>query len=65
MSEENTQEAPQQETAPAPMLTLQLDLNEVNMILESLGKEQFNRVAGLINKVRSQGIAQLQPAPQQ
>jgi len=63
MSEETTQEAPQQEAAP--MLTLQLDLNEVNVILESLGKEQFNRVAGLINKVRSQGIAQLQPAPAQ
>lgn len=57
--DENTQEAPQVEEKPVPQLTLQLDLNEVNYVLTSLGKEPFNTVAGLINKIREQGIVQL------
>lgn len=57
MQEQNTSEQPQE--AANPTLTLELNLNEVNFILNSLGKEQFSAVSGLIAKIREQGIKQL------
>ena len=60
---ENETQATEAEQQQSPMITLQLDLNEVNFVLTALGKEQFNTVAPLINKIRNQGIAQLQPQP--
>jgi hypothetical protein len=56
---ENETQAEQVEQKPVPQLTLQLDLNEVNVVLTSLGKEPFNNVAALIGKIREQGIVQL------
>lgn len=47
------------------MLTLTLDVNEVNAILGALEVQPFNQVAGLINKVRAQAIPQLEEQQKQ
>ena len=44
-------------------LTLTLNQNEVNTILLSLSKQPFEAVVDVIGKVRSQALAQLNPAP--
>ena len=54
-------------------LNLNLELEEVNLILRSLGKHPFDEIAQLINKIQQQGEAQIklqqavaaaeQPAP--
>ena len=43
-----------------PELTVELTLNEINMILASLGKHPFDEISQLIGKIRSQGEAQIQ-----
>lgn len=40
-------------------LTLTLSIEEVNTILKSLGKHSFDEIAELINKIKSQGDAQV------
>lgn len=40
-------------------IVLNLNVNEVNVILRSLGKHPFDEIAGLIQKIREQGEAQL------
>lgn len=40
-------------------LKLELELQEVNMILNSLSKHPFDEVVNLISKVRTQASAQL------
>lgn len=40
-------------------ITLELTLNEVNMILATLGKHPFNDVVALIGKIRMQGEDQI------
>lgn len=54
MSEENTQAAQQ-----VPVIKLELDLNEVNVILASLGKHPFENIYQLVNKIQAQGNSQL------
>ena len=44
---------------PAVMLDLNLFLEEVNLILGSLGNLPFNQVSGLIEKIKAQAIPQL------
>lgn len=41
-------------------LTFTLTVEEVNLVLEALGKEPFNKVFQLIGKVQQQASAQLQ-----
>jgi len=43
-----------------PEITVELTLNEINMILASLGKHPFDEVVALVGKIRSQGEAQIQ-----
>lgn len=43
-------------------LNLELNVNEVNVILRSLGKHPFEEIAALIAKIKSQGEAQLAEA---
>jgi len=40
-------------------LQLNLEVEEVNLILRSLGKHPFDEIAQLINKIQQQGEAQL------
>lgn len=42
-----------------PDLTIELTLNEINMILASLGKHPFDEISQLIGKIRSQGEEQI------
>jgi hypothetical protein len=44
---------------PDVMIDLHLFLDEVNLILHSLGQLPFNQVAGLVEKLKSQAIPQL------
>ena len=52
MSEENT-------VPTVPSIKLELELEEVNAILASLGKHPFDTIYQLINKIQAQGIDQL------
>jgi hypothetical protein len=40
------------------MIKLELTVNEVNIILGSLGKQPFEAVASVINKIQEQGAPQ-------
>lgn len=40
-------------------LQLELTVNEINVILRSLGKHPFDEIAALISKIKGQGEAQL------
>jgi hypothetical protein len=40
------------------MIKLELSIQEVNMILRTLGKHPFDEVVALINKIKSQGDPQ-------
>jgi hypothetical protein len=40
-------------------LTIELTLNEINMILASLGKHPFEDVVALVSKIREQGEVQI------
>lgn len=40
-------------------ITLELTINETNTILASLGKHPFDEIAALINKIQTQGSAQI------
>ena len=42
-----------------PEITIELTLNEINMILASLGKHPFDEISQLIGKIRSQGEEQI------
>lgn len=42
-----------------PDLTIELTLNEINMILASLGKHPFDEVVALVSKIREQGEVQI------
>lgn len=42
-----------------PTLTINLTVNEVNVILRSLGKHPFEEIAQLIQNIKEQGEAQL------
>ena len=46
------------------MLTFNLHLDEVNVILQALGRLPFDQVAGMIAKVRSQAEPQVQALQQ-
>ena len=46
-------------------LNLELTLDEVNMILRSLGKHPFDEIAALIGKIKTQGEAQVIAAKQE
>jgi len=41
------------------VVKLELNVNEVNVILRSLGKHPFEEIAVLIQKIKSQGDSQL------
>lgn len=45
-----------------PDVTLNLTVDEANLILESLGNQPFVRVHDLVYKIKSQAQAQLTPA---
>jgi hypothetical protein len=51
-------------------LKLELEVDEVNLVLRSLGKHPFDEIANLINKIKEQGEKQLleqaaaQPEPE-
>jgi len=40
-------------------IKLELEVNEVNLVLRSLGKHPFDEIAALIGKIKTQGDAQL------
>ena len=40
-------------------LKIELEVDEVNTVLRSLGKHPFDEIANLINKIKSQGEKQL------
>ena len=40
-------------------IKLELEVNEVNLILRSLGKHPFDEIAALIGKIKQQGEARL------
>jgi hypothetical protein len=40
------------------MIKLELEINEVNAILRTLGKHPFDEVVALINKIKQQGDPQ-------
>lgn len=40
-------------------IKLELEVNEVNLVLRSLGKHPFDEIASLISKIKQQGEAQL------
>lgn len=44
------------------LITLSLDVNEVNTILRSLGKHPFDEIASIIAKVKQQGEEQIAAA---
>jgi len=44
-------------------MTLDLTINEINIILQALGNAPYASVFELIEKVRNQAQAQVQPAP--
>ena len=66
MSDNTNQVAPEQvqQAQPAVMIDLNLFLEEVNLILGSLGNLPFNQVSGLIEKIKAQAIPQLPQEPQ-
>lgn len=41
------------------LINLELSVNEVNVILRSLGKHPFEEIAALIAKIKQQGESQL------
>ena len=47
------------------MIKLELTIDEVNMILRTLGKHPFDEVVALIQKIKQQGDAQLAAQQQQ
>lgn len=67
MSDNTNQVAPEQvqQAQPAVMIDLNLFLEEVNLILGSLGNLPFNQVSGLIEKIKAQAIPQLPQEPQE
>ena len=42
-------------------LSLELSVDDINLILEALGEHPFKSVYGLVNRLQSQARAQLQP----
>lgn len=48
----------------AVLFTFQMNLEQVNIILESLGKQPYERVADLVNGLRNGALQQLQAAEQ-
>ena len=44
-------------------MTLDLTINEINIILQALGNAPYASVFELIEKIRAQAQAQVQPAP--
>ena len=52
------------ETKAAPAITLDLDLNDVNAILQALGAAPYAQVAPLVEKIRTQAVPQVQAAEQ-
>jgi hypothetical protein len=46
-------------------ITLQLDVNKINVILRSLGKHPFDEIAGLIELIKNQGEEQIVAYQQQ
>ena len=40
-------------------IKLELEVQEVNLVLRSLGKHPFDEIAALIGKIKQQGEAQL------
>ena len=46
------------------MINLQLSLDQINAILESLGAQPYIKVSGLIEELRSQAIPQVQALEQ-
>lgn len=67
MNDNTNQVAPEQvqQAQPAVMIDLNLFLEEVNLILGSLGNLPFNQVSGLIEKIKAQAIPQLPQEPQE
>jgi len=53
------------QTTNNPEITLVLDLNRVNQIMQFLGTHPFEKVADLIVDIRNQAGTQLQLAQQQ
>jgi len=53
----------QQTFDPQAPITLSLTLTMVQGILTGLGKLPFEQVAGLVELIRAQSTAQLQPTP--
>jgi len=44
-------------------MTLDLTINEINIILQALGNAPYVSVAEVIDKIRTQAQAQVQPIP--
>ena len=44
-------------------MTLDLTINEINIILQALGNAPYASVCELIEKIRTQAQAQVQPTP--
>jgi hypothetical protein len=46
-------------------MKIELTINEVNMILQALGNAPYAQVFELVEKIRTQAQAQVQPTEQQ
>jgi hypothetical protein len=44
-------------------MTLDLTVNEINMILQALGNAPYAQVFELVQKIREQAQSQIQPVP--
>jgi len=44
-------------------MTLDLNINEINLILQALGNAPYAQVFELVQKIREQAQAQVQPTP--
>lgn len=44
-------------------MTLDLNINEINLILQALGNAPYAQVFELVQKIREQAQAQVQPIP--
>ena len=42
------------------MITLELELSEVNGVLAALGQMPFTQVTGLVSKIQAQAVSQVQ-----
>jgi hypothetical protein len=56
----NPTQQPEPNLAPALTINLALTLDETNMVLAALGEQKYATVAQLIERIRNQGLPQVE-----